>query len=259
MTLEIISREPTTVTHTTPLLFVHGAWHGAWCWDETFMPYFANRGYRTYALSLRGHGGSSGWVRGARIHDYVADVAQIAEQIPRWPVVIGHSMGGLITQHFIETHDVAGAVLVAAAPPGGALGDFLRIMATIPGPAFRSLFRMDFRELLRTPQQAQEMFFSPDMPADQVARHFARLGDESFPVFFDMMLFGLPHPQRVRAPVLVLGAANDRIISNRDVHNTARAYRTQAVMFDMAHDMMLEPGWQAVADRIVQWLDEHDL
>jgi pimeloyl-ACP methyl ester carboxylesterase len=42
----------------TPLLFVHGAWHGAWCWDEYFLDFFAGRGYRALAVSLRGHGNS---------------------------------------------------------------------------------------------------------------------------------------------------------------------------------------------------------
>lgn len=41
-----------------PLVFVHGSYHGAWCWRENFMPYFAAAGYDTYAISLRGQGGS---------------------------------------------------------------------------------------------------------------------------------------------------------------------------------------------------------
>ncbi|GFG78295.1 hypothetical protein MPRG_15710 [Mycobacterium paragordonae] len=42
-----------------PLLFVHGGWHGAWCW-ENFLDYFADAGYRAVAVSLRGHGASPG-------------------------------------------------------------------------------------------------------------------------------------------------------------------------------------------------------
>ena len=40
------------------LLFVHGAWHGAWCWDEFFLPYFKSKGYSYFALDLRSHGKS---------------------------------------------------------------------------------------------------------------------------------------------------------------------------------------------------------
>jgi alpha-beta hydrolase superfamily lysophospholipase len=40
----------------------------------------------------------------------------------------------------------------------------------------------------------------------------------------------------------------------------ARAYATEAEIFpDMAHDMMLESRWQQVADRILEWLQQHHL
>jgi alpha-beta hydrolase superfamily lysophospholipase len=78
-----------------------------------------------------------------------------------------------------------------------------------------------------------------------------------------MIAFALPHPGRVRrmkTPVLVLGAGRDAIFIPREVRRTARAYRTTAISYpDMAHDMMLEPGWQAVADTMLEWLEARDL
>lgn len=60
---------------------------------------------------------------------------------------------------------------------------------------------------------------------------------------------------RVASPILVLGGANDVLITDADVRATASAYGTQAVFFpNIAHSMMLEPGWQAVADEIDTWL-----
>ncbi|MBC7517162.1 MAG: alpha/beta hydrolase [Alkalinema sp. FL-bin-369] len=47
------------MTQRSPIFFVHGAWHAAWC-RENFLPYFANHGYAAYAVSLRGHGTSEG-------------------------------------------------------------------------------------------------------------------------------------------------------------------------------------------------------
>jgi hypothetical protein len=58
----------------------------------------------------------------------------------------------------------------------------------------------------------------------------------------------------------VLGASDDAFFSPAAVERTGRAYRTQAEIFaDVAHNMMLEPKWQAVADRILGWLDERGL
>jgi len=94
MKLEVITRRPTSESGTPPLLFVHGAWHGAWCWDEHFLPYFAEHGYEAHAVSLRGHGESETdkSLRLVRIRDYVDDVASVAGGFDAPPVLIGHSI-----------------------------------------------------------------------------------------------------------------------------------------------------------------------
>ncbi|MDT5017935.1 MAG: hypothetical protein QOD39_4095 [Mycobacterium sp.] len=57
------------------------------------------------------------------------------------------------------------------------------------------------------------------------------------------------------APMLVLGATSDATRIDGDVAALARNYRTNAELFpDMGHMMMLEPGWEAVAERIDGWL-----
>jgi hypothetical protein len=71
----------------------------------------------------------------------------------------------------------------------------------------------------------------------------------------DEALRNLPKTKRVTTPMLVLGAACDGVFTTEEVHATARAYRTEAEIFpDMGHDMMLAPGWAAVAERIHGWL-----
>ena len=60
--------------------------------------------------------------------------------------------------------------------------------------------------------------------------------------------------------MLVLGAEADRALTQDEVRATARAYGTDAQFFaDMGHNMMLEPGWQAVAERIMKWLGHRGL
>src|SRR5271157_2888729 len=104
MPLEIItagepSRRPT-------LLFVHGAFCGGWVWTEYFLPFLAERGWRCIAVSLRGHGLSAGRDRldSFGLADYVVDAAQAAAGLDRPPVVVGHSMGGVVAQIFAQRH-----------------------------------------------------------------------------------------------------------------------------------------------------------
>jgi alpha-beta hydrolase superfamily lysophospholipase len=81
--------------------------------------------------------------------------------------------------------------------------------------------------------------------------------DDSFMAFLDMVALDLPRPARVKTPLLVLGAGRDNMIKPSEIEATARAYQTQAeIIADVAHNSMLEPGWQAVAERILVWLNE---
>jgi pimeloyl-ACP methyl ester carboxylesterase len=262
MQLEIVTQEPQTDPRPTPLLFVHGAWHGAWCWAEYFLPYFAEHGYASLALSLRGHGTSTGRerLRWTRIADYVTDVAQVISQLPKPPILVGHSMGGLIVQKYLETHSAPAAVLLASVPVMGVVKTTLRIAMSHPLPLLKANLTWSLYPIIGTPRLTREAFFSMDMPAEQLNRYFVRMQDESYPAFLDMLVFNLPRPKRVVVPLLVLGAANDTIFHPDEVEATARAYHTRAEIFpNMAHDMMLEAGWQSVADRILSWLTEQHL
>ncbi|MCV7061778.1 alpha/beta hydrolase [Mycolicibacterium vaccae] len=72
---------------------------------------------------------------------------------------------------------------------------------------------------------------------------------------WDALLFNVPRPRRVTTPLLVLGAEDDGCFTVKAARALARSYRTDAEIFPgMGHNMMLEPGWAAVAERIHSWL-----
>jgi hypothetical protein len=121
--LEIVARLPARPRRAPPILFVHGAWHGAWCWEDHFLGYFAARGFAGYALNLRGRGASRGArdVRFCRVRDFVEDVAEAVEQIGALPILVGHSLGGFVVQKYLERHEAELGVLMASVPPNGGL------------------------------------------------------------------------------------------------------------------------------------------
>jgi pimeloyl-ACP methyl ester carboxylesterase len=151
-------------------------------------------------------------------------------------------------------------VQLAPAPPRGVVRTTLRVALRHPLAFMKANLMMSTFPLVSTLQLAQDAFFSADMPEDKVRSYFTRLQDESFRAYLDMMGLSLPRPELVKTPILVLGEADDRLISPSEVEATARAYQTQAEAFPgIAHDMMLEAGWQVVADRILGWLNEQGL
>jgi alpha-beta hydrolase superfamily lysophospholipase len=259
MKLEIISKKPKGVSRAVPILFVHGAWHGAWCWEKNFMPYFAENGYTAYALSLRGHGNSDApaHFRWMRIADYVADVAQVVDQLPEKPVMVGHSMGGLIVQKYLEEYTAPAAVLLASVPVKGVFRTTLRIALRHPLAFLKANLTWSLYPIIGKPNLTRDAFFSKDISPDKLNGYFSLMQDESYLAFLDMMLFNLPNPEKVSTELLILGAEEDAIFHPDEIEATAAAYDKKAEIFEgMAHDMMLEAGWQTVADRIMNWLDE---
>ncbi|MFM9034235.1 MAG: alpha/beta hydrolase [Mycobacterium sp.] len=254
--LEVIDEGRAGPSHPTPLLFVHGAWHAAWCWSENFLGYFADRGYRALALSLRGHGASPSGrrLRDLSFADYVDDVASVARGLPSPPVVIGHSMGGVIVQKYLESNPAPAAVLMASMPPQGYLRSGLRWIRRHPWHFAKLTVTGHSLPYVSTPELARERFFSPNTPEPLVRHYAGLLQEESARAGLDGVV-RLPRPGRVRAPMLVLGALEDGAVTRHEVRATARAYRTEPVLFPgMGHDMMLEPGWAAVAEHIDTWL-----
>jgi pimeloyl-ACP methyl ester carboxylesterase len=255
--LEMVSRNPVESQRPTPLLFIHGMMHGAWCWEAHFLDYFAGHGFGTYAVNLRGHGNSEGRekLRWVRIADYVEDVENAVRQLPNPPILIGHSMGGFVIQKYLEDHAAPGAVLLSS--PVGLVRTTLRIARRRLFVFARVNLTFSLLPLIATSQLAREAFFSADFPEEQLRAYWALMQDESYMAFLDMVALDLPKPAKIRTPLLVLGVARDNMLSRADMEETARAYHADfEIIPDVAHDSMLETRWQIVAERILIWLEE---
>jgi pimeloyl-ACP methyl ester carboxylesterase len=264
MTLEVLPMDK-NVTRPNPILFVHGAWHAAWCWEK-FLPYFAKHGYASYAVSLSGHGNSDGrdrlwWLSAAG--DYVTDVTEVVQGFASPPILVGHSMGGYVVQKYLEKNAAAAGILLASIPVTGIFGFAIRLIRHYPRLFLKAHVALDPGYILETEEMVRTFLFSPEVTEAEIYRHYRRLQSESFRMELDTLILSLPRPKNVLAhhtPISVLAAENDRVFSLKEEQCTARAYGTQAEIFpNMAHDMMLEPNWEQVAEHILGWLNKRGL
>src|ERR1700683_5271907 len=92
------------------VVLVHGAWHGAWCWDQVVGPLEA-RGIPVVALDLPGHGASP-----EPLGDLATDAAALRAALDRvdTAVVCGHSYGGAVISDGAEHPAVRHLVYLAA-------------------------------------------------------------------------------------------------------------------------------------------------
>ena len=254
--LELLEHRPPGERFAHPVLFLHGAFAGAWAWEEYFLPHFAAAGFHAYALSFSGHGASPGADALDRlsVEDYVEDVVAAVERIGAAPVVIAHSMGGMVAQKYLERARLPGLALLASTPPQGLLPVMSQLALRRPRlfSEMNSLFFQGraSRELVR------DILFAGPVDAARLERYCRLLQRESTRVVWDMSFFALPQPWRMRVPpLLVLGGERDELVPPPLVELGARSYGARAEIYPgMGHAMMLERGWQAVADRIIGWL-----
>lgn len=255
--LEILRQGPRHAR--SPVVFVHGVCHGAWCWAH-FTNFFADRGHDAVAMSLRGHGGSSGRQELNRfgLDDYVEDVRDVISRLDRPPVLVGHSMGGAIVQRYLARHagTVSGVVLLASATVGGLGG-----RTTLD--VLRGNRPMSMLNALRTvfgghvePKRANNTPFFGNRLNDEDARGYgSRLGPESRRAVRDLLMRFEEIPER-RPPMMVIGSRADTLFGVDSQLATARAYGVTALLVDeMCHDMMLDPQWRTPARQVGEFID----
>lgn len=249
MRLQLLEHAPAKSSKRPPLLFVHGAYCAAWVWKEFFFPWYARQGYHCYAVSLRGHGGSEGRgpVNTWSLADYLADVEQVLQQIPKDPVLIGHSMGAVVVQKLLEKKDFPAAVLMAPSPPDGLITPMMQ-----PGrvnPSMMSAFMGGLGGALPG-QAAAEMLF-PSQTPELKARYAKEMeGIESVRVGMDMSMGDTVRPRNeMRTPVTVVGAQNDELVPLNQLQRTAKRYSVEPIVVpDISHLMMLDGPWEQAAE-----------
>ncbi|MDH5655336.1 MAG: lysophospholipase [Spirochaetia bacterium] len=258
--LEIIQSGPKRKTKKPPLLFIHGMFHGAWCWKEHFMPYFSKQGYTCYAVSLRGHGKSEGkeTVWRATVNDYLKDIHRAAEQILRetgkHPVLIGHSMGGILSQLYIEKYPAAGCVLLASVPPWGLMPVTLRVIKKTPLLFLKINLKLNMFEFVKTPALFKKAFFYA-ISNRKIIKYHKLISNDSYLAFMQLIFYKFSSPSKISIPVAVFGGEKDSLLPTPGINGTAKAYKSEAEIFqNMGHELMLEDGHENVATSIYNWL-----
>ena len=222
-------------------VLVHGAAHGAWCWDEVAARLEA-KGHRVVALDLPGHGRRAAEVRRASVQSYARAVADcMAREGVSRGILVGHSMGGLVIPKAAELapERVAHLVFLAAVvvPDGGSLAGVNMSAAGRALVEGMAAGRGDGTFLY--PAEIAWARWMGDLPRDHpgVARALALLTPQAARPFFeriDMRVFysmGVP-----RSYIRCLG---DVAIPPAKAAEYAARLGVAPIDMDCAHDAML--------------------
>lgn len=251
-------RSATTPGDRPPLLFIHGGYVNGDCWDIHFMPYFQQAGYDCVALDLSGHGRSEGRdeLNSFDIDDYAADVAQVAESLASAPVLIGHSMGAIVAQRYLERNPAAGLALLAPVPTTGLSFSGVQLVARQPDfliEASRAVRRKYSADTVRV---MREVYFSPDATDDDLVHFLPMVQMESDQAIAEMMAMTWRLPKRrPRLPAFAMAGSGDAVFSSGMLHFSASSWNAKTVIIPRAgHMLMMDPQWKTAADRLAEWL-----
>jgi pimeloyl-ACP methyl ester carboxylesterase len=236
-----------------PVLLLHGMFGGAWYWAN-YQSLLARRGYESHALNLRGHHGSRPVpdIGTVALSDYVRDALDVARTLGN-PIVIGHSMGGLIAQKVAESGMGRALVLIGSAPPRWItpaswilIKKQLKFVKSLllSRPIFPSRPDADALMFNRTPLAERDAFFRQLVPESGHAGLQLSIG-----------AMGI-HASRVTAPVLVMTGRDDQFVVPRVARALARKYAATLREYDtFAHHIICEPGWEKPCAEMIEWLD----
>ena len=246
-------------TRSPRLLFVHGGYATAGCWDAYFLPYFSARGFDCRALDLAGHGASDGRERldSFGLDDYVDDVAQVVQGIAEPLILIGHSMGSVVVERVLEQQPAQAAILMAPVPPGGILGATMNIAFRQPsffGEQERAVQGEYNEKALRT---IRDVYYSRETKTEDLIRFGRLFQSESRRAILDLTLLAMRiGGRRPKLPVLVTGGEADAVFQPGLLSFTASRWQADAaVIAGAGHTLMLDAHWQAAAAKIADWIE----
>lgn len=246
------------------IVFIHGMWsHGNVA--EPLKEFLEGAGHRFYAPDLPGHGeGSPSTTQSSlSIKHYVSSIETfiLNERFDTPPVIIGHSMGGLIAQLVAARIETGPLILLNSAAPSGANHIFFSSALTTLNILLKPFF---WARTHRLGRRLGNYGVFNRVRSDKAAEIIKTLQPESGRSYFEIVFSGLDpaktthvDAEAVSAPILVVSAQEDKIIPPRVARKIYDHY-PQAEFHGFAehgHWLFHEFGSERVYQAISDWLE----
>ena len=250
----------------TPLVLIHGTNAGPWTMAN-FADFFSAKGFACHCPAYRHHDPSpslehAALIRELSIADYVEDIASFVGTLNAQPILVGHSLGGVVAQKLATRGLASAIVLLNGSVNWGTLPTTdhereLGRMFISAGAFWEETLLPDFETMAR--------FGLNKLDLDEQHRVFERLGPESGRVLFELFLWMFDDNQTTRidydavtCPVLMVSGTDDLAIPPSTSRLIAERHGERATFHEApgyGHYLTLEPGWREIAELCADWMD----
>lgn len=246
------------------LFFIHGMWCGSWLW-KNYIEFFEAKGYRCVAPTLPYHDVDPGSppppeLGTCSLTTYVDFLETEAKKLDETPILIGHSMGGFLTQSLASRGVGKAAVLLAPAAPAG----IVAIKWSVIKVFSEALTTWGFWRKPFKPSYEKTVFGMYHLtPEDERREIYENMVYESGRASAELA-FWLIDPNKaayvdeskVTIPILAIAGAQDRIVPASVVRQVAKKYQnvTYKEFEKNAHHLVGNPNWEEVVTYVSEWI-----
>ena len=221
----------------TNFLFIHGASHGAWCWDDVIKELHL-RGHRAYAIDLPGHGMDQTPRSKVNRSSYISAVSNFIDDNQLKEVtLIGHSLAGAILPEVVQqkSQEINTVIFLAAlvlnideAPIDLFPPERKVILSTMAAKSEDGTFILDF-------QSARDRYFS-DLPEEAALKAYSKLTPQPYVVYTEASSID---PQMPDKSVKYIICTGDKTLSKEVCLHSCNKLRIQPIELNTGHDPML--------------------
>jgi len=255
------------MTKSKSIILIHGNFVNQTSWEK-WKDRYEQKGYTVYTPANPGHDGIPSELR-KQVHpdltktgfiDVVNNIIKLIDTLPEKPLVIGHSMAGMASMKLLELGKAAAAVSIDGAPPKNVFPPFTTLKSVIPAFGFFS----SKKYFMGSREWYDKCFFNTLPERERAVAFDAVAVPESYKVSRELVLnsfsnidFSKPHN-----PILFIGGGSDAIFPSSLTTTLARKYKDRNSRVDLkifqgkSHFICGEPGWEAVADYILDWYEK---
>jgi pimeloyl-ACP methyl ester carboxylesterase len=247
------------------IILIHGLFVNNKSW-AAWKQYFEAKGYTVHTPANPGHEGNPSDLR-TNIHpqltqtgfeDVVNNIVKLIDTLPEKPIVVGHSLAGLVVLKLIEMGKAVAGVSIDGAPPKNVFAPFSTVKIVYPVVDF---FKGN-SPFLGSRDWYKRAFFNNMSQADADKAYDEVAVPESRKIARDTLLksFAKVDFGKAHQPLLFIAGEQDTIFSPELIKKIAGRYKDTNSVVDYkefegrSHFIAGQKGWEEVAGYVANWI-----